>query len=213
MKKFLATAVMIASTAPSTLSAHRLDEYLHATRLAVATDRIDLEMDLTPGAALADAVFESIDADHDGTISTAEARAYGTAVLRYAVLRLDGQPLSPSLVGFRSPQLAEMREGLGVLQISATARVRQLSAGNHQLYFRNGHQPDRSVYLVNALVPSNPSISIVAQHRDVEQHEVSVDFRVASAWGSMAGIAMVTAAISLPAALMWSRRRSVHAGR
>jgi hypothetical protein len=212
MKKLLAVGVIIALTSP-TLSAHRLDEYLHATRLAVATDRIDLEMDLTPGAALADAVFQSIDADHDGTISTAEARAYAADVLRYAVVRLDGEPLSPALVGCRSAQLAEMREGLGVLQITATAHVRRLTAGAHQLYFRNGHRPDRSVYLVNALVPSNPSISIVAQRRDFDQHEVSVDFRVDSAWRSTVGIATVTAAISLPAALMWRRRRSVHASR
>ena len=32
----------------ATVSAHRIDEYLQAARLAIAPDRIMLEMDLTP---------------------------------------------------------------------------------------------------------------------------------------------------------------------
>ena len=37
--------------------AHRLDEYLQATRISVATNRIDLSIDLTPGVAVAAAVM------------------------------------------------------------------------------------------------------------------------------------------------------------
>ena len=33
--------------------AHRLDEYLQATRIGVSQNRIDLEIDLTAGAAIA----------------------------------------------------------------------------------------------------------------------------------------------------------------
>ena len=36
--------------------AHRLDEYLQATRIDVEVDRIDLDIDLTPGAALPEAL-------------------------------------------------------------------------------------------------------------------------------------------------------------
>ena len=34
-------------------AAHRLDEYLQATRLSIDIDRVDLEIDLTAGSAMA----------------------------------------------------------------------------------------------------------------------------------------------------------------
>jgi hypothetical protein len=49
--------LVLATEAP----AHRLDEYLQATRLAVATNRIDLSIDLTPGVAVADQLLVVID--------------------------------------------------------------------------------------------------------------------------------------------------------
>ena len=52
--------------------AHRLDEYLQATRVAIARDRIDLEIDLTPGATIAASIATEIDTDRDGRFSPAE---------------------------------------------------------------------------------------------------------------------------------------------
>jgi hypothetical protein len=46
-------AGLIAGTA-STASAHRRDEYLQAARIAVGPDRVRIELDLTPGMAVAD---------------------------------------------------------------------------------------------------------------------------------------------------------------
>jgi hypothetical protein len=207
MKTLLAAgAILVVALAPA-LSAHRLDEYLHASRLAVERDRIDIDIDLTPGVALADDVFRTIDVDGSGDISPAEARAYASLVVRSLVIRLDGQRLTPQLVSCRTSQLADMREGVGVLQLTATAPIARLAAGSHQLFFRNDHRPDRSVYLVNMLVPSSPAIAIGALVRDVGQHELTADFRVAPDWTSTAGLALTAAAISLPAALMWRRRR------
>ena len=46
--------------------AHRLDEYLQATRISITTNRIDLTFELTPGVAIAAQVLELIDSDRDG---------------------------------------------------------------------------------------------------------------------------------------------------
>ncbi len=58
------------------LDAHRLDEYLQATRLSVALDRIELEIDLTPGVSIAERIVTAIDTDRDGRFSPAESDAY-----------------------------------------------------------------------------------------------------------------------------------------
>src|SRR4051812_3412896 len=49
-------------------SAHRLDQYLQATRLSLAADQVGVEIDLTPGVEVAPAVFALINTDHDGRI-------------------------------------------------------------------------------------------------------------------------------------------------
>ena len=45
-------ALTIAAGAATHLSAHRLDEYLQAARLGIDPDRVELQLDLTPGAAV-----------------------------------------------------------------------------------------------------------------------------------------------------------------
>jgi hypothetical protein len=53
-----------------TASAHRIDEYLQAARLAIAPDRVTLEMDLTPGVDVAPLIFALINTNHDGSIAS-----------------------------------------------------------------------------------------------------------------------------------------------
>ena len=76
----LAFALTIAVIVSTTLSAHRRDEYLQAARLAIDPDRVQIELDLTPGIAVADAVLADIDCDANGSISAVEARAYSERV-------------------------------------------------------------------------------------------------------------------------------------
>src|ERR1035437_6464096 len=57
-------------------AAHRVDEYLQATRLSIDIQRVDLEIDLTAGVAVASEVFAWIDTNRDGEISNAEGEAY-----------------------------------------------------------------------------------------------------------------------------------------
>jgi hypothetical protein len=158
--------------------AHRLDEYLQATLVSVATNRIDLSIDLTPGVAVADEVLAVIDQDGDGPTSGDECTAYAQRVLKDIRIGLDGKVLVPSLVDASFPAPHEVKMGLGVIRIKATAPIEQLSAGSHAFSLTNAHLPGISVYLVNALVPKDPAIKITKQTRDESQKGYRLEFRV-----------------------------------
>ena len=159
--------------------AHRLDEYLQATRLSIDIKHVDLEIDLTAGAALASNVFAWIDTNRDGEISSAEGEAYAREMLRSVVLKVDGCPVPVTLTGTSFPQFHDMRLGVGMIRLRATAKVPSEGAGRHQISFLNTHRPESSVYLVNALVPENPHIQLGDPRRDQAQHSLRLDYTVA----------------------------------
>ncbi len=158
--------------------AHRLDEYLQATRVSVATNRIDISIDLTPGVAVVNQVLAIIDKDRDGHVSHAECDAYAQSVLKDIRIRLDESVLALSLVDASFPALHEVKGGLGVIRIKATAPVGPLPAGRHALSLTNAYLPAISVYLVNALVPKDRAIRITKQSRDELQKEYRLEFTV-----------------------------------
>ena len=158
--------------------AHRLDEYLQVTRISVATNRVNLSLDLTPGVAVADHVLSVIDKDRDGRASEKEVAAYARRVLKDIQAGLDEKVLSLRLVDTSFPDLANVKKGIGVIRIKATASILPLSAGNHSLTLANSHLPTISVYLVNALVPTHPAIKITKQTRDELQKHYRLEFGV-----------------------------------
>ncbi len=161
-------------------NAHRLDEYLQATRLSIDLNRIDIEMDLTAGEAMASQVFSWIDTNHDGEVSKAEGDAYARQVLRSVALLADGKPVPLTLIEARFPELREMNQGTGIIRLRAAGQIQDAGAGRHEVSFRNDHRPESGVYLVNALVPSNPRIQIADQQRDHAQHGLLMTYTVAS---------------------------------
>src|SRR6266704_437804 len=94
----LASVICTMLAFSGTASAHRLDEYLQATRISLGLDRIVFEMDLTPGVDVAPLVFASINTDHDGRISEAEGAAYASQVLKEIIVEIDGRRQRPALV-------------------------------------------------------------------------------------------------------------------
>jgi hypothetical protein len=189
----LAAAVVVA-TAPR-LSAHRLDEYLQATRVSIAADAIALEIDLTPGASVAAGVCATIDTNGDGEISEAEGQSYAGRVLDAISVAIDDRPAGLTMQGARFPTCDEMRAGVGTIRLSARAAVAS-AAGVHRLAYVNEFRPDIGVYLANTLTPSDASLEIDAQRRDWLQRSLSVDYRVADparrrAGWSLAALAMI----------------------
>jgi hypothetical protein len=177
--------------------AHRVDEYLQATRIAIETARVDLEIDLTAGSALASQVMAWIDTNRDGEISQPEGEAYARQVLGSVVLKVDGQPVTVQLLETSIPQFSDMLLGVGTLRLRASAKIPSTAAGRHQLTFLNTHRTESSVYLVNVLVPSNPGIRITDQRRDRAQLGLTLDYAVTGSgpspgtWAALAGLATV----------------------
>jgi hypothetical protein len=60
---------------PSAVFAHRDDQYLQATLVAIEPSGVRLQINLTPGVAVAEQVIAEIDRDRDGAISKNEAAA------------------------------------------------------------------------------------------------------------------------------------------
>jgi hypothetical protein len=184
--------------------AHRLDEYLQATRLSIDLDRIDVEMDLTAGQAMASQVASWIDTNRDGEISKAEGDVYARQVLGSVAIRADGKavPLTATEVHF--PELREMNLGTGIIRLRAVGRMPTTGAGRHEVSFRNDHRPASSVYLVNALVPANSRIQITDQQRDHAQHGLLMSYTVASNAPPLRSFALIAA---LALAGRWYLRR------
>lgn len=182
-RKWIATFAAVSGWlgwAPSA-GAHRLDEYLQATRLSVSVDRVDLVIDLTPGAAIANKVLAWIDTNGDGRISDAEARAYAEEMLRSVTLKVDGLPAPVELVASSFPEWSDVRLGVGMIRLQAVAKIPPAGAGHHLISFLNTHRPESGVYLVNALVPDNPSIQLGQPRRDYAQRGMTLDYTVGGA--------------------------------
>ena len=177
-------------------SAHRRDEYLQAARVAIDPDRVQIELDLTPGVSVAEQVFSEIDGNRSGAISGGEAQAYAARVLAAIAVDMDGTALGLDLVDSRMPPRDAVLNGEGTVRIRAVAAMPRDADGVHRLRFRNTHRADISVYLANALVPVSERIAITAMERDVDQRDLVVDYVVRPAaatrtrgWRSAASVA------------------------
>lgn len=179
MKLKLATAAWALVSLTGIASAHRLDEYLQATLISVSKDHIDVSMRLIPGIAVSSTVIASIDSNGDGVLSNQEQWAYAQHVLDGLSLTLDGKALKPKLLTATFPNIQEMRDGLGEIHMEYTA---DLPSGgpNRELVLESHNQQQKSVYLVNALAPTDSAINIVAQKRNEVQSVYKLDYTQAT---------------------------------
>jgi hypothetical protein len=177
--KFLFLAAIALCCALS-VRAHRLDEYLQATRIDIFSNRVDLEIDLTPGVEVAERVLALMNTNHDGLISAGEQDAYARLVLQSVALEVDKQSEEVKLTSVLFPAVGEIRAGTGVIHLRASAEIAPLDSGSHTLYYLNRHATNLSVYLINAYVPRSPAIKITHQERDFFQKEMRIDILKAS---------------------------------
>ncbi|MBL9139005.1 MAG: hypothetical protein JNK85_24265 [Verrucomicrobiales bacterium] len=157
---------------------HRLDECLQAMRVNVATDRLTLDLDLTPGASVAGQVLALLDLDADGEISATESVDYARRLLRDVAVTLDGRGLSLHVVSADASPLAHLKSGDGRLRIRAHAGWDALGTGTHVLDLTNRHLPSISVYLVNATKPADPALLLGRQVRNPHQSEYRLEFTI-----------------------------------
>ena len=170
-------AVVLTTTA---LQAHRLDECLQAARIAVEEDRVEIELGLTPGVAVAATIIGDIDRDRDGVLSGEEQRAYVKDVVNALRLSVDGRSLAIEAGPSVFPELAAVRAGEAIINLQFVASLPAMSAGRHYISFTNAFRRDVSVYMTNALVPEDDRITITAQQRDPEQRTTTIAYAIAS---------------------------------
>jgi hypothetical protein len=202
MRRHLLAALVLLAAAlacPVPARAHRLDEYLQASRLSVGRDRVSIDLDLTPGAGMASIVVKWMDTDGDGLISAREEDHYAGAVIAALNLSVDGTPAPIRLVDARFPDAADFGRGVGMIRLRAEAATALAASGRHTLSYTNAHRPETSVYLVNALVSEDPSLVIARQERDSAQHRLTLDYAVTSpgwtGWDA-AALAIVAAVLA-----------------
>jgi hypothetical protein len=177
MTGFLRLPLLLAFLAfPSALIAHQLDEYLQTTLIAIEPNDIRLQINLTPGVAVADKVLALIDRDGNGIISTNEASAYAALLQSDLIVQLDQQPVELKLNAFNFPELSEIRTGWGIIQMDFSIKHGPLTAGSHKLKLENRHLPAISVYLFNAEQPASDSIRIAKQERNKTQSIGEIEF-------------------------------------
>jgi len=159
-------------------SAHRTEDYLQAARIGIEPDGVRITLDVTPGIAVADSFLAALDQNRDGRLSTDEQRGYADQVLRDLQVAIDGHRLAPQVMSSSFPEPSAMRRGEGTLRLSFQAALPEVSAGGHQLLFRNAHLSGHSAYLANALVPESARVAVTAQRRDRDQSELTIEYAV-----------------------------------
>ena len=160
----------------SAVFAHRDDQYLQATLVAIEPGGVRLQINLTPGVAVAEQVIAEIDRDRDGAISENEAAAYAASLKRDLTLRVDGRKLELKLTGSEFVSPAELRTGSGIIQMEFSANSGPLAAGPHRLTLENRHLTTMSVYLINAVQPRFPTVQITMQKRNQNQSTGEIEF-------------------------------------
>lgn len=160
--------------------AHRIDEYLQATVLSVSADRVHASMRLVPGVQVAPTIIGDIDRNGDGVLSDDERHAYAERVVAELTLASNGHAVRPKLLSWSFSSPAEMRAGLGEIHIEYLA---ELPAGDldRRLVVENHHRTSMSVYLINALIPEDPAIQVLAQTRNEQQSRYELSYRQATA--------------------------------
>ena len=161
---------------PLTARAHRLDEYLQAALISIEPDTLGVELNLTPGVETFSRLLPQLDADQDGRLSELEMDAYAHRVGTELSLRIDGHPLVMKVGDRQFAPLADLRSGLGGIQLEFSAPLPPIPAGPHEVQFENRHRPDLSVYLVNAILPRSPAVQVVRQNRNENQSQSRIDF-------------------------------------
>lgn len=178
--------------------AHRLDEYLQATLVAIEPEGIRLEINLTPGVAVADKVLALIDSDRDGTISTNEATAYAELLKRDLSVQLDQHTVGLKLAAFNFPSESELRTGVGIIQLEYSIIAGSYPGGAHRLTIADRHLPALSVYLFNAALPKSASVQITAQKRNENQSLGEIEFTLNRPANSPKEFGIIASLIALP---------------
>lgn len=143
--------------APGWAAAHPVDEVVQGAYLTLAPGTVRLELDVTPGPAVAGAVLRSLDARPDRLITDAEARAYAERVLAQSAILLDGVAAAWRLEKVSTPPYDALRLKADTLKIYAVA-ARPDQVGSHSLSYHNRYRPADSQCIANIFLQPGPGL-------------------------------------------------------
>ena len=171
---------MLLALSPREAAAHPLDEILQGAYLTLAPGEVRLELDLTPGANVAGALLQAIDANADRTITAAEAQRYARRVLTQSTLTLDDVTVFWALGDVVVPPYQALEAGGGTITIRAVAGRRD-GEGTHVLGYRNDHQPGPSLRVANIFPEPGQGwqYRVVTQQRSDEGAQLTVTYTAA----------------------------------
>ncbi len=161
-------AFLLALVAATSAGAHRLDETLHAATLSLDDRLLSIELRVTPGASVARRALAEIDANGDGSFSQDERTRYTGRVRAGLTLRVDGRPQPLRAVAASFPAAADILAGTGDIVVEFQADLPDGRA-THTLELDQGSRDASDVYMVNALLPTNPRTHVVGQSRSQDQ--------------------------------------------
>jgi hypothetical protein len=172
--KFCRLALLLALLAlPSAVFAHRDDQYLQATLVAIEPNGVRLQINLTPGVAVAEQVIAEIDRRRD---FQERSGSHAELLKRDLTLRMDGRNLELKLTASEFVEPAELRTGSGTIQMEFSAMFSPLAAGPHKLTLESRHLTTMSVYLINAAQPRFATVQITRQKRNENQSVGEIEF-------------------------------------
>ena len=154
-------AAMMTATAAS---AHPVDEVVQGAYLMVAPGRLRLQLEITPGPAVAATVLRVLDADGDHVFSRAERRAFAERVLRQAALSIDGRSVSWRFDQIGVPAYAIVEQQAGTIQLFADAPL--VADGKpRRLVFLNAYRPARGPTTTNIFAAPGSTCMFAGQRR------------------------------------------------
>ena len=175
----LAAATMAAAIAltPPAARAHPLDEVIQAAYVTLAPGEVQLDLEIEPGTLVGGAIARAVDANGDGRISEAEARAYAERVLKASVLTVNGAPARLQLTAIDTPIFANLAAG-AVLHIRAAAPLR-MGAGAASLTYLNNYSPLKSQCQANVFLSAGGgwTFRVDAQGHSPDGRRLDVAFR------------------------------------
>ncbi|SDD98610.1 HupE / UreJ protein [Mucilaginibacter pineti] len=148
---------------------------MQATTISLTSDKVFLELRLTPGTDVAARIIKAIDLNGDQQFSEGEKRAYLNKLNRDVSLAMDGHTAWLKLVSSTFSNVEDLKEGIGDVIIDYEADITTPGFA-HQLIFKNQHYSSIAVYMVNTLLPVDTAIQVNSQTRSNDQSVYQLDF-------------------------------------
>ena len=173
-----AIAAAALALTPPAARAHPLDEVVQAAYVTLAPGEVQLDLEIQPGSLVAGGIARSVDANGDGRISDAEARAYGERVLQASSLTVDGRVLPLRLSGVKAPSYANLAQG-DILHVYAVASTR-MRPGPAALRYANRYAPVKSQCQANVFLSTGGgwSFTVDRQGHSADGRLLDVAYRV-----------------------------------